>query len=61
MTEKDILELEKETIIKRIEELSVLLNEVKDSASKGALATNHQNSLERLGEVKAKLKELTKR
>ncbi|WP_027127310.1 hypothetical protein [Gelidibacter mesophilus] len=58
MEPEEILRIEKEVVLKRIEEISELVNEVRDSASRGALTNNHQDSVERLIEINRKLKEL---
>lgn len=58
MTEKELLEIEKNSLQDRLKELSDKLNQTNDTVSKNALTENHRKTLEKLTDVNHRLKEL---
>jgi hypothetical protein len=58
MTEKERLELEKESLHERLKGLSEKINQTNDTNTKNALSENHRKTLERLNQVNKQLNEL---
>ena len=58
ISEKEFLEILKQSIQERLRQLSDILNQVSDTETKNALTENHQKSLEELVKVSKRLGEL---
>jgi Mg2+/Co2+ transporter CorC len=58
ISEKEFLEILKQSIQERLRQLSDILNQVSDTETKNALTENHQKSLEELVKVSKRLREL---
>ena len=58
ISEKEFLEILKQSIQERLRQLSDILNQVSDTETKNALTENHQKSLEELVKVSKRFREL---